>query len=35
VRNLVRNLAVLGNIFQQKAMAPCPIGAIPDELSPW
>jgi hypothetical protein len=35
VRNSVRNSAVLGIIFQLNATTPCPIGAIPEVLSPW
>jgi hypothetical protein len=31
----VRNPAVLGIISQLNATTPCPIGAIPEVLSPW
>jgi hypothetical protein len=35
VRNSTVNSAVLGIISQLNATTPCPIGAIPEVLSPW
>jgi hypothetical protein len=35
MRNSTVNTAVLGIISQLNATTPCPIGAIPDVLSPW